>query len=86
MFAWAAVTFETANPTNDGVVGPSKLLAFCKDSNGAEQAVVHATNVTTGRETKAGNTLLVQNNRLEFTQRISPPSALFKWTKSTEGS
>lgn len=87
MFDWAAVTLETTNPTNDGVVGPAELLAFCKHSNGAERAVVHAINVTTGwEETKAGNTLLVQNNRLEFTQRVSPPSALFEWTKSTEES
>ena len=72
MFDWAAATFETADPTNDGVVGPAKLLAFCKDSNGAERAVVHATSVTTGRETKAGDTLLGLNNRLEFTQRGFP--------------
>ena len=36
---------------------------------GVDRAVVHATHVTTGRETKAGNTMLVQNNRLELTQR-----------------
>jgi hypothetical protein len=34
--------------------------------------VVHATHVTSGRETRAGNTMLVQNNRLEFSQRGCP--------------
>ena len=36
MFDWAAVTFETADPSNDGVVGPAKILAFYKDSEGVE--------------------------------------------------
>jgi hypothetical protein len=49
-----------------------QMVAFYKDSNGAERAVVHATHVTTDRQTKAGNTLLVENNRLEFTQRDFP--------------
>ena len=50
----------------------AKILAFYKDGDGVERAVVHATNVTTGRETKAGNTLLIQNVRLEFDHRGHP--------------
>jgi hypothetical protein len=72
MFDWVAVTFDTADPTNKGLVGPAKILAFYKDGDGVEHAVVHATNVTTGRETKAGNTLLIQNVRLEFSPRGYP--------------
>jgi hypothetical protein len=72
MFDWVAVTFETSDPSNEGVVGPAKILAFYKDAEGVERAVVHATHVTTGRETRAGNTLLVQNNRLEFNHRGFP--------------
>ena len=72
MYDWVAVTFDTADPINEGLVGPAKILAFYKDGEGADRAVVHATHVTTGRETKAGNTMLVQNNRLEFTQRGHP--------------
>ena len=72
MFDWVAVTFDTADPSDEGVVGPAKILAFYKDAEDVERAVVHATHVTTGRETRAGNTLLVQNNRLEFNQRGFP--------------
>jgi hypothetical protein len=72
MFDWAAVTFDTADPMNEGLMGPAKILAFYKDNDGIERAVVHATHVTTGRETKAGNTMLIQNVRLEFTQRGTP--------------
>jgi hypothetical protein len=72
MFDWVAVAFDTADPSNDGLVGPAKILAFYKDEDGVERAVVHATNVTTGRETKAGNTLLIQNLRLEFNPRGHP--------------
>jgi len=72
MYDWVAVTFDTADPSNEGLVGPAKLLAFYKDEEGVDRAVVHATNVTTGRETNAGNTMLVQNNRLEFTPRGHP--------------
>jgi hypothetical protein len=71
MFDWAAVTFDTED-SNEGLVGPAKILAFYKDGEGVERAVVHATNVTTGRETKAGNTLLIQNVRLEFNTRGHP--------------
>ena len=72
MFDWVAVTFDTTDPSNEGLVGPAKILAFYKDGDGVEHAVVHATNVTTGRETKAGNTLLIQNVRLEFNLRGHP--------------
>jgi hypothetical protein len=72
MFDWVAVTFDTAEPSEEGLVGPAKILAFYKDNDGVERAVVHATNVTTGRETKAGNTLLIQNVRLEFNPRGFP--------------
>jgi hypothetical protein len=72
MFDWAVVTFDTADPNNEGLVGPAKLLAFYKDGEGEERAVIHATHVTTGNETSAGNTLLVQNNRLEFNQKGFP--------------
>ena len=72
MFDWVAVTFDTADPSKEGLMGPAKILAFYKDKDGVERAVVHATNVTTGRETKAGNTLLIQNVRLEFNPRGYP--------------
>jgi hypothetical protein len=72
MFDWAAVSFDTADMGNEGLMGPAKILAFYKDGDGVERAVVHATNVTTGRETKAGNTLLIQNVRLEFNLRGHP--------------
>jgi hypothetical protein len=72
MFDWVAVTFDTTDPSSDGVVGPAKVLAFYKDTEGVDCAVVHATHVTTGRETKAGNTLLIQNNKLEFNSRGHP--------------
>jgi hypothetical protein len=66
MFDWVAVTFDTTKPSNEGLVGPAKILAFYKDGEGDDRAVVHATDVTSGRETTVGNTLLIQNNRLEF--------------------
>jgi hypothetical protein len=73
MFDWAAVTFDTTtDPSNEGMVGPAKILAFYKDGKGVYHAAVHVTHVTTGRETNAGNTLLIQNNRLEFSQRSYP--------------
>jgi hypothetical protein len=72
MYDWVAVTFDTTEPDNEGLVGPAKILAFYKDGDGIARAVVHATNVTTGRETKAGNTLLIQNVRLEFNPRGHP--------------
>jgi hypothetical protein len=72
MFDWVAATFDTDDPSGDGIVGPAKTPAFFKDMDGVDQAVVHATNVTRGRETKAGNSLLIQNVRLEFTQRGHP--------------
>ena len=68
-----AVTFDTTSVEgNNGLVGPAKILAFFKDEDGVDRAVVHATHVTTGRETKAGNTLLIQNVRLEFNLRGDP--------------
>jgi hypothetical protein len=70
MFDWVAVTFETTDP--DGVVGPAKILAFYKDGEGVDRAVVHATCSTTRRETKAGNTMLIQNSRLEFNRQGFP--------------
>jgi hypothetical protein len=72
MFDWVAVTFDTADPSDEGLVGPAKILAFYKDGHGVDRAVVHATHVTSGRETKAGNTRLIQNNRLEFNPRGQP--------------
>jgi hypothetical protein len=72
MFDWVAVTFDTSDAGNDGLVGPAKVLAFFKDQEGVDCAVVHATNVTTGRETKAGNTMLIQNVRQEFTSGGQP--------------
>jgi hypothetical protein len=72
MFDWVAVSFDTTDIGNEGLMGPAKILAFYKDGDGVERAVVHATNVTTGRETKAGNTLLIQNVRLEFNHRGLP--------------
>jgi hypothetical protein len=72
VFDWVAVTFDTADPSNEGLVGLAKILAFYKDGDGVEHTVVHATNVTTGRETKARNTLLIQNVRLEFSSRGYP--------------
>jgi hypothetical protein len=72
MFDWVAVTFDTSDPSNEGLVGPAKILAFYKDGEGADRAVIHATHVTSGRETTAGNTLLIQNNRLEFSTRGHP--------------
>ena len=73
MFDWVAVTFDTTSVEgNHGLVGPAKILAFFKDEDGVDRAVVHATHVTTGRETKAGNTMLIQNVRLEFTHRGHP--------------
>ena len=70
MFDWVAVTFDTTD--GNGQMGPAKILAFFKDSAGIDCAVVHATLVSSGRETKAGNTMLVQNNRLEFTPTGQP--------------
>ena len=72
MFDWVAVTFDTDDASDEGVVGPAKILAFFKDEDGVDRAVVHATEVTTGRETNAGNTMLIQNVRLEFTQSGHP--------------
>jgi hypothetical protein len=72
MFDWVAITFDTTDPDNEGLVGPAKILAFYKDGEGDDCTVVHATHVTSGRETRAGNTLLIQNNRLEFSQRGHP--------------
>jgi hypothetical protein len=72
MFDWVAVTFDTTDESNEGLVGPAKILAFYKDEDSVDRAVVHATNVTSGRETTAGNTLLIQNNRLEFSTRGHP--------------
>jgi hypothetical protein len=72
MFDWVAVTFDTTDLSNKGLVGPAKILAFYKDGEGVDRAVIHATHVTSGRETKAGNTLLIQNNRLEFSTRGHP--------------
>ncbi len=73
MFDWVAITFDTTNPDNEGLVGPAKILAFYKDWEGDDRAVVHATHVTSSRETTVGNTLLtIQNNRLEFSQRGHP--------------
>ncbi len=69
MFDWAAVTFDTDDPNNDGLVGPAKTLASFEDVDAVDRALVHATNVTTGRETKAGKSSLIQNVRLELTQR-----------------
>jgi hypothetical protein len=71
MFDWAAVTFDTAD-SNEGLVGPAKLLAFYKDVEGVPHTVVHATNVTTNRETSVGNSMLIQNVRLEFDIRGHP--------------
>jgi hypothetical protein len=70
MFNWVAVTFQTTDP--DGVMGPAKMLAFYKDGEGLDCAVVHATHLTTRRETKVGNTMLIQNSRLEFNQQGHP--------------
>ena len=81
MFDWVAVTFDTADPSKEGLMGPAKILAFYKDKDGVERAVVNATNVTIGRETKAGNTLLIQNVRLEFNPRGYPALRQFKSTK-----
>jgi hypothetical protein len=85
MFDWAAVIFETekedttdvdSDSTSDnsdkGVIGPAKILAFYKDSAGMECAVVHAAYTSKGKETKAGNTLLIQNVLLEFDKKGEP--------------
>jgi hypothetical protein len=84
LFDWVAVTFENADP--DGVMGPAKILAFYKDGEGVDCAVVHATHLSTRRETKVGNTMLIQNSRLEFNPLGAQPCAQFEWTKSTEDS
>ncbi len=70
LFDWVAVTFENADP--DGVMGPAKILAFYKDGEGVDCAVVHATHLSTRRETRVGNTMLIQNSRLEFNRRGEP--------------
>ena len=71
MFDWAAVTFDTVD-SDEGLVGPAKLLAFYNDVDGVPHGVVHATNVTSKRETSVGNTMLIQNVRLEFDIRGNP--------------
>jgi hypothetical protein len=43
MFDSVAVTFDTDDPSEDGIVGPAKTLAFFKDMDGIDRAVVHAT-------------------------------------------
>jgi hypothetical protein len=85
MFDWVAVTFDTDDPSEDGIVGPAKILAFFKDMDGVDRAVVHATNVTTGRETKAGNSLLIQNVRLEVTQRGHPALRIIRVNQIDHG-
>jgi hypothetical protein len=85
MFDWVAVTFDTDDPSEDGIVGPAKILAFFKDTHGVDRAVVHATKVTTGRETKAGNSLLIQNVRLEFTQRGHPALRIIRVNQIDHG-
>jgi hypothetical protein len=93
MFDWVAATFETAESNDDsdgdsdddGVVGPAKLLAFYKDGDGVERAVVHATNMTTGRETKASNTRLVQNVKLEFLPNGHPGLRTIRVDQIEEG-
>jgi hypothetical protein len=85
MFDWVAVTFDTDDPSEDGIVGPAKILAFFKDMDGVDRAVVHATKVTTGRETKAGNSLLIQNVRLEFTQRGHPALRMIRVNQIDHG-
>jgi hypothetical protein len=85
MFDWVAVTFDTDDPSEDGIVEPAKTLAFFKDMDGVDRAVVHATNVTMGRETKAGNSLLIQNVRLEFTQRGHPALRIIRVNQIDHG-
>ena len=73
LFDWVVVDFETEQEGTIGhVTGPAKVLAFYRDEKGSERAVVHVTHFTSGRETNLGNTMLVQNNRLEFDIRGNP--------------
>jgi hypothetical protein len=82
-FDWVAVTFEMTDP--NGVMGPAKTLAFYQDGEGVDCAVVHATHFTTRRETKVGNTMLVQNSRLEFNRRGHPPPGAIRVDQINRG-
>jgi hypothetical protein len=84
-FDWVDAKFDVVGDSDDDSscedimhVAPTKLLAFSRDTNGEECAIVLSVEWSDGKETAFGNTHLILNYFIEFQASGWPAIRKFK--------